>query len=91
VRGNSGIGHTKKALGYNAGHFEAIELLRFHLRENSVQGVLDLGRSGSAKEHHLYFCRHEKEIPARRMDLAIKRETIEPLDYAPSSRAGLSL
>jgi hypothetical protein len=56
-----------------------------------VQGVLDLGRSGSAKEHHLYFCRDEKEVPSRGMDLAIEGEAIEPTDYAPFSRAGFTL
>src|SRR6266404_2772410 len=91
MRGNSGIGHTKKAVGYNAGHFEAVEVLKSHLRENPVQGVLDLGCSRGAKEHHLYFCRHKKEIPPRRMDLAIEGETIESTDYAPSSRTGFSL
>ena len=89
--GNSGIGHTKKAVGYNAGHFEAVEVVKSHLRENPVQGVLDLGRSRGAKEHHLYFCRHEKEVPPRGMDLAIEGETIESTDYAPFSRAGFTL
>ncbi len=74
--GNSGIGHTKKAVGYNAGHFEAVEVVKSHLRENPVHGVLDLGRSGSAKEHYLYFCSHKKEVPPRGMDLAIEGETI---------------
>jgi hypothetical protein len=32
VCGNSGIGHTKNAVGYNAGHFEAVEVVKSHLR-----------------------------------------------------------
>jgi hypothetical protein len=69
--GNSGIGHTKKAVGYNAGQFDAIELLKSYLPENPVQGILDLGRSRGAKEHHLYFGRDEKEVPPRGVNLAI--------------------
>ncbi len=53
----------QKVVGYNADHFEAVEVVKSHLCENPVQGVLNLGRCGSAKEHHLYFCRHEKEVP----------------------------
>src|SRR5690242_910447 len=62
-----------------------------HLRQNSFQRVLDLLRSESAKERPLYFCRHEKEVPARSMDLAIKGETIGGFDHAPIARAGLTL
>src|SRR5579864_2928434 len=91
MRGNGGIGHAQKALGNDSSDFKAIKTLRLHFRENSLHRILDSGRSKSAKEHHLYFCRHEEEIPARSMDLAIKRETIQPTDYTPFSRAGLTL
>src|SRR5712692_3400068 len=89
--GNGGIGHTQKALGNDCSYFEAVEVLVPHLRQNSFQRVLDLFRSESAKEHHLYFCRHEKKVPARSVDLAIKGETIEGFDHAPIPRAGLAL
>src|ERR1043166_1473762 len=62
-----------------------------HLCQDSFQRVLDFLRSESAKEHHPYFCRHEKEVPACGMDLAIKCETIEGFDHAPIARAGLTL
>jgi len=52
---------------------------------------MDLLRSGSAEKPHLDFCRHEKEVPARGMDLAIKREAIQRLYHAPIAGAGLSL
>ena len=65
--------------------------MKSHLRENLMQGVLNLGRSRGAKEHHLYFCRHEKEVPPRGMDLAIEGETIESTDYAPFFRTGFTL
>src|SRR6184192_3153871 len=86
-----GIGHTQKALGNDSSYFEAVEVLMPHLRQNSFQRILDLLRSESAKEHHLDFCRHEKEVPARSTDLAIKGETIEGFDYAPIPRPGLTL
>ena len=52
---------------------------------------MDLFRSKSSEERYLDFCRHEKKIPARSMDLAIEGEPIEPTDHAPSSRTGLTL
>ena len=91
MRGNTGIGHTKKAFGYYAGHFEAVEVVKSHLRANPLQGVLDLGYSRGAKEHHLYLCRHEKEVPPRRVDLVIEGETIESLDDTPSPGIRLTL
>src|SRR5438445_13310065 len=60
--GNSGIGHTKKAVGYNARHFEGVEVVKSHLRENPVQGVLDLDRSRGAKEHHLTSAAMKKKF-----------------------------
>jgi hypothetical protein len=45
--------------------------------------LLDLLRSKITKEHHPYFCRHEKKAPAGGMDFAIKGEVIESFDHAP--------
>src|SRR5437660_180703 len=40
-------------------------------------------RSESTKEHHLYFCRHEEEVPSSGVDLAIKGKAIESFDHSP--------
>src|ERR1700682_338747 len=76
VSRNDGIGHTQKTLRNDSGNFKAIKVLVPHLPQNSLQCVLDTLRSHSTKAHHLYFCRHEKEVPSCSMDLAIKGETI---------------
>lgn len=88
---NYRVGHAQKMLGDDSRNFNAVETLRPHLRQNSFHRILDPGRSEGAKEPYLDFCRHEKEIPTRGMDLAIEGETIQPTDDAPFSRAGITL
>ena len=50
---------------------------------------MDLLRSQSAEEHHLHFRCHEKEVPARGVDLALKGEAIQGRDRAPVPCVGL--
>src|ERR1700733_3703639 len=88
VCGNGCIGHSQKALGNDSSYFEAVEVLMSYLRQNSLQGGLDLFGSEGPKEHHLHLCSHEKESPANGMDLLIQGETIQGLDHAPIPRTG---
>ncbi len=77
---NDGIGDTQKTFRNNSRDLDAIEVLLLYLPEDLLQCVLDLLRSEGAKEHHLDFSCHEKEVPSCGMDLAIKGEAIQPLD-----------
>jgi hypothetical protein len=83
--GDDRVGHAQKALGNDPSDFEAIEILFPHFSQDSLQCVLDLLCSNSAKEHHLNFCRHEKEVPAGGLDFAIKAEAIQRFELAPVS------
>src|SRR2546423_7920464 len=89
--GDGSVGDAKNALCNDPSDFEAIEVLHPHFSQDSLQCVLDLFRSTSAKENYLDLCRHEKEVPPCGMDLAIKGEAIQRLDQAPVPRAGLTL
>src|SRR5437868_15539371 len=88
---NDGIGHSQKTLRNDPGNFKTVEGLVPHLAKNPLQSLLYTLRSQSTKEHHLYFCRHEKQVPPRAMDLAIKGQTIERLDQPPAARIALTL
>src|ERR1700682_4330656 len=91
MRGDDGVGHAKKALGHAPSDFEAIETLPPHFSEDSLQCVLDLLCSQSAKEHHLNFCCHEKKVPAGGLDFAIKAEGVHRFELAPVPRGGFTL
>src|SRR6476620_5768357 len=91
MRGNSGVTHSQEALDNDFSHFKAIETLRPHLRENSPRRVPDIDCSERTKEHHLYLGRHEKEVPACRMDLAIQGKAVKSPDDAPIPRVRLTL
>src|ERR1700733_12281946 len=82
VGGNGCIGHSQKALGNDSSYFEAVEVLMSYLRQNSLQGGLDLFGSEGPKEHHLHLCSHEKESPANGMDLSSIR-------IVPTVRVGI--
>jgi hypothetical protein len=89
--GNSYVGHTKKALGHNGSHFEAIKVLVLYLACDSFQGSLDLGRSNGAEERRLDFVSHEKEFPSRSLDLVVESKNIKRLHHPPVSEVWLAL
>jgi len=90
MRENGGVAHTQETLSNDSRHFKTIKALRPHLRKNSSNRVPEFGWSKRSKEHHLYFGRHEEEVPACGMDLAIQSEAVESLDHAPFPGVGLT-
>ena len=76
VRRYERIGHTEKTLPDDSGDLESVVGLLSYLPEDPMQRVLDFLRPKSAKEHRLYFCSNEKEVPSRAANLAIQGEAI---------------
>src|SRR3979490_163019 len=89
--GDGSIGDPPKTLCHNSSYFEAIEVLRPHLSQDSLQCVLDLSRSDHPEEHHLHFRCQEKEMPTGSTDLTIKGKAIQTLEHAPLPRVRFTL
>jgi len=83
VRANRDVWHTKKAVLNHFRDFKAIEVLLSHLQTNPLQCFLDTFCRERTENSCLHFLGHEKEVPPRGMDLAIKGEAIQRLDQAP--------
>ena len=91
MRRNSGVAYSQKSPGNDSSYFKAVETLRPDLGEDSLQRAPDIGRPSRSQKPHLYFARHETEVPSGSMDLAIESEAIESLDHAPFSGERLAL
>ena len=76
VRQNERVGHTEKTLPDDSGDLESVVGLLSYLPEDAMQCVLDFFLPNRAKEHRLYFCSHEKEVPSGATNFAIQGEAI---------------
>ena len=89
--GDGNIGNPPKTLCHNPSYLDAIETLRPHPSQDSLQCVLDLSRHDRPEEHHLHFRCQEKEMPTGSTYLTIKGKAIQTVEHSPVARVRFAL
>src|ERR1700741_3299941 len=91
VREHHHVGDAEEAAGYNAGHFQAVEVLVAYLREDTQQGSAQTAGPNGSESTRLDFGRHEERVPACGPNPAIERKTVDRANHAPVLRVGIAL
>ena len=89
--GDGNIGNPPKTLCHNPSYLDAIEALRPHPSQDSLQCALDLSRHDRPEEHPPHFRCHEEEVPSGCAYLTIKGEAIQAAENSPVPRVRFAL